>query len=213
MDPIETLMSEHRLIERTLDALEACASGLSRGEAVARDELGRFARFFAEFADVHHHAKEENLLFQAMVDAGFPKDTGPIAVMLHEHGVGRAAVGVLRRVAGGAGELAAAERNEAVEAATSFAAMLRAHIRKEDRILYPMAEGHLPAEALAGLAAAFERFEGERGAAAEGLVGLAEELAARHGAPAAAADEPSSFKLNTKVGHGHGGGGCCGCGH
>ena len=212
MDPIETLMTEHRLIERTLDALDACVAGLARGEAVPREELGRFARFFAEYADVHHHGKEEELLFQAMIDAGFPKETGPIAVMLHEHDVGRACVGTLRRVAGGTGALAPAERDEVAEAALSFSAMLRAHIRKEDRILYPMAEGHLPPEALAGLAAAFDRFEGERGTAAEGLLVLARELAARH--PVAPVEAPAGFKLNTKVGqgHGHGEGGCCGCG-
>jgi hemerythrin-like domain-containing protein len=211
VDPIETLMTEHRLIERTLDALESFAAGLARGAPATRDDLGRFARFFAEFADAHHHGKEENLLFAAMVDAGFPKEGGPIAVMLHEHDLGRACVAVLRRVAGGAGELSADERARAAEAAGSYAAMLRSHIRKEDRILYPMAEGHLPPEAMTALAAAFDRYEGERGAAADGLVALAEELAVRH--PASSAEEPaSSRKLDTRIGHGGCGGSGSGCG-
>lgn len=208
MDPIETLMTEHRLIERTLDALEALAAAAARGEAASRDDVARFGRFFAEFADAHHHGKEEDLLFAAMVEAGFPRDTGPIAVMLHEHGVGRAAVAVLRRVGGGEGELSAAERSEVAEAAVAYAAMLRAHIRKEDRILYPMAEGHLSPEAMAKLAAAFDRFEAERGGGLDGLLALAKELAVRH----APATESASFKLNTKVGHGQGGCGSCGCG-
>ncbi len=214
MDPIEALMTEHRLIERTLDALEVLAASLARGEPADRAEVARFARFFAEFADAHHHGKEEDLLFAAMVEAGFPRESGPIAVMLHEHGVGRQAVGVLRRVGAGEGELAAAERSDVVEAATTYAAMLRAHIRKEDRILYPMAESHLPEEAFANLRAAFARFEAERGGGLEGLLALAEELHAAHRAGGADA-EPASFKLNTKVGHGHGDGhgGCCGCGH
>ncbi|MGD0266766.1 MAG: hemerythrin domain-containing protein, partial [Candidatus Methylomirabilota bacterium] len=36
-----------------------------------------------------HHGKEENLLFKTMVDRGFPRQGGPIAVMLHEHETGR----------------------------------------------------------------------------------------------------------------------------
>lgn len=209
MDPIETLMNEHRRIERALDALEIFAGRVARGEDAGRDEVGRFARFFSEFADARHHGKEEDLLFATMVEAGFPKETGPIAVMLHEHGIGREAVGTLRRLAAGAGSLSAADRTDLVEAATAYAGMLRAHIRKEDRILYPMAEAHLAPERFAALADAFDRFEAERDGVAE-LLALGDQLTAAYPSEAPA----SAFKLNTKLGHGHGHGegGCCGCG-
>src|SRR5512132_3975875 len=99
MDAIETLMTEHRLIERALDALVAFADEVRRKSSDEREELGRFVTFIREFADAHHHGKEEDILFAAMVQAGFPKHGGPIAVMLMEHDQGRALVRALGELA------------------------------------------------------------------------------------------------------------------
>ena len=49
-----------------------------------RAELSRFVRFIREFADVRHHGKEENFLFEAMMAGGFPRDGGPDR--RHAHG-------------------------------------------------------------------------------------------------------------------------------
>ena len=95
MDPIETLMSEHRAIERVLDALVAFADDVERRGATDKEELSRFVTFLREFADTGHHGKEEDILFQAMVDGGFPNEDGPIGVMLRDHDEGRGLVGIL----------------------------------------------------------------------------------------------------------------------
>jgi hemerythrin-like domain-containing protein len=144
MDAIETLMAEHQLILGAVGALEAFAGEVRRGGGDAA-ELGRFVTFIREFADAHHHAKEEDLLFTAMVEAGFPRDAGPIGVMLHEHDQGRAQVRILAELAGAAAPWAAADRERLHAAALGYADLLRAHIHKEDVILYPMAEARLPA--------------------------------------------------------------------
>lgn len=144
MEAIETLMAEHQQILGAIGALEAFAGEALRGGGSAA-ELGRFVTFIREFADAHHHAKEEDLLFAAMVEAGFPRDAGPIGVMLHEHDLGRAQVRVLAELAVAASPWGAAERERLHAAATAYAGLLRAHIHKEDAILYPMAEARLPA--------------------------------------------------------------------
>ena len=95
MDAIETLMSEHRTIEEVLDALEGFAEGVRRKGTTERDELRGFVTFLREFADAHHHAKEEDILFRTMVEHGFPRDGGPILVMLHEHDQGRALIAAM----------------------------------------------------------------------------------------------------------------------
>src|SRR5512138_1468732 len=92
MDAIETLMSEHRTIERGIDALAAFADEARRQSTDDKQELARFVEFIRQFADARHHGKEEDILFKAMVEAGFPSQGGPIAVMLQEHDVGRAFV-------------------------------------------------------------------------------------------------------------------------
>jgi hemerythrin-like domain-containing protein len=59
--------------------------------------------------------------------------------MLHEHKVGRGHVSALRQAGEGTGPLPAVEARLVLENATAFIPLLRAHIQKEDRILYPIA--------------------------------------------------------------------------
>jgi len=94
------LMEEHRLIEKALDAMDAGVATLgSRSESDDKAELARFVSFIRGFAHAYHHSKEEDILFVAMVDHGFPREAGPIAVVLHEHDVGRSLVNTLDALA------------------------------------------------------------------------------------------------------------------
>jgi len=154
-------MSEHRVIEQVLWSLEAFARGLGEGAADARSQVGDFAEFFREFADRCHHGKEEDRLFKALTEHGFPADGGPVAVMLHEHEVGRHHVRALAEIGAGDGALGSQERDQVRMHALEFVALLRHHIMKEDEILFPAAERALPADALAVLAEDFERHERE----------------------------------------------------
>ncbi|HET8542343.1 MAG TPA: hemerythrin domain-containing protein [Anaeromyxobacter sp.] len=190
MDAVETLMNEHRTIERVLDALVGFAEDAVRRGATEKAELGRFVTFVREFADACHHGKEEDILFAAMVEAGFPRNGGPIAVMLHEHDQGRALVGILKARAEQPAPWSDEDRHEIAEVARGFSAMLHAHIHKEDAILYPMAEQHLPPERMERVGADCERYEAERLGSHERLHALAEALVARH-APAVHPPSPS----------------------
>jgi hypothetical protein len=82
-------MNEHRLIEQALDCLEEAAGRLEDGEEIDPDFFIDAAAFVAGFADGSHHRKEEDILFVAMTEKDMPADTGPVAVMLHEHEEGR----------------------------------------------------------------------------------------------------------------------------
>ena len=182
MDAIETLMGEHRLIERGIDALTAFADEARRRTADDREELGRFVTFIREFADACHHGKEEDILFRAMVEAGFPSEGGPIAVMLDEHDQGRAFVKQLAELAAAETPWTSGDRERLAEAAHGYAELLRQHIYKEDTVLYPMAEAHLPPQVAERVDEACERYEVEKTGSGEHerLHRLAEDLAARH---------------------------------
>lgn len=182
MDAIETLMNEHRVIERVLDALVGFAEEVRRKGTTEREELSRFVAFLREFADAHHHGKEEAILFRTMVEHGFPRTGGPIAVMLREHDEGRALIAALAAKADGSAPWSAAELQEVLDAAAGYSALLHAHIHKEDVVLYPMAEQHLPPEALARVGDECDRFEAANGRAdaVERLQALADALVARH---------------------------------
>ena len=201
MDAIELLMGEHRMIERVLDGLVGFTGEVQRKGSTEKEELGRFVRFVREFADAGHHGKEEDILFAAMVEHGFPREGGPIAVMLHEHDQGRGLVRILRDRAEQAEPWSDADRQEVHAVAEGFAEMLRSHIHKEDSVLYPMAEQHLPPDALAAVGDACDRYERDASHAGkhEELHALAEELIRRHAA--AVHPEPT---------HAPRGFGCCG---
>jgi hemerythrin-like domain-containing protein len=184
MDAIDLLMEEHQIILRALDALEAFVAKEAQG-GDERPELGRFVRFIRDFADARHHGKEEDILFEAMVAAGFPRDGGPIAVMLMDHDAGRAHVAAMAAKAEQAGPWTERDRAEAVAAAHGYSELLRGHIFKEDRILYPMARQRLPEEALRQVDRECAAFEANQVAAGgDSLRSLASDLVARHAAGA-----------------------------
>jgi hemerythrin-like domain-containing protein len=68
-------------------------------------------------------------------------------------------VGALKAVGAAEGTVAERERVLAVETAQAFVPLLRQHIVKEDRILYPMALQMLEPAALDAVETEFERFE------------------------------------------------------
>jgi hemerythrin-like domain-containing protein len=181
MEATERLMTEHQMILRGVDALVAFAEEVRRGGG-DRDELFRFLTFIRDYADVLHHGKEEQILFPAMLEAGFPREAGPIAVMLQEHDVGREHVATLLALAGTRIAWTPEDREDIYVAARGYADLLRSHIHKEDEILYPMAEQRLsPAlkERVDEQCAAFDGRAAEEGTR-ERLEQLATELVARH---------------------------------
>ena len=160
MEPTEILMNEHRLIEKALDALEAWVAKLGPAKDSAdKAELARFVQFIRGFADDYHHGKEEDILFVAMVEHGFPREAGPIAVMLHEHDLGRNLVGVLDGLAQQATPWSDDGRAALGRTAREFASLLRQHIQKEDQVLYPMARARLPVPVQEEMARRFQTFE------------------------------------------------------
>ena len=156
---IEVLMNEHRLIEQVLGSLETFVAEVGTGLDPERTVLADYGAFFRGFADVCHHGKEEDILFQRMTERGFSRESGPIAVMLHEHRVGRGHVSVLHEAGGGAGRLASVETQLVLEHAGAFIPLLRTHIQKEDRILYPMALRLLTGPEMDAMETDFEALE------------------------------------------------------
>lgn len=158
--PTQILMAEHELILEALDALEKKAVAVGAGSAADRAYFEKAVTFLRGFADKCHHGKEENLLFKRMAERGFPVQSGPIAVMLSEHEAGRA---YIRGMADGAAKLGTdpAAAGRISESARGYIELLRAHIGKENNVLFPMADRALTPDDQAHLAAEFERFEAE----------------------------------------------------
>jgi hemerythrin-like domain-containing protein/uncharacterized protein (DUF2249 family) len=158
--PTQILKDEHALILEALDSIERKLSALEAGEPLDRVYFEKAVQFLRTFADRCHHGKEENLLFKTMVDHGFPRQAGPIAVMLYEHETGRSFIrGIAEGAAAVGSDPGAAKR--IVENGRGYIELLRSHINKENNILFPMADNVLTAEDQERLGEEFERFESE----------------------------------------------------
>ncbi len=144
MKATDILSSEHRVIERLLSALETGAWLLAQEESLRPDFFIEAASFIKGFADGCHHCKEEGVLFEMMVESGMPRQGSPVAAMLHEHEMARS---YTRGMLGAAQRLKAGDataRQEVVDNARRYAALLHQHIGMEDQIVFPMAEQLIP---------------------------------------------------------------------
>jgi hemerythrin-like domain-containing protein len=158
---IEAMMNEHQLIVQVLASLNALVDKLAARQTVAREDIAKFARFFTQFADKCHHGKEEDRLFVKMNQHGFPKEYGPISVMLAEHDAGRNHLRALAAIGQLAGALSAAEIAQVIEHGREFVPLLASHIQKENNILYPMALQAIPPDEFSQLDAACAAFDRE----------------------------------------------------
>jgi len=155
MHPTEILTQEHRAIEARLDQLEERIRGIQAGEPFSRPYFEEALDFFRDEADHRHHAKEENLLFPRMQTRGVPNAGGPIGVMLAEHDEGRRYLQAVRGNLAAAAEGSDAALIAVLQNASAYIEMLRAHIYKEDNILFRMAKMVLSPEDVADLQRAF----------------------------------------------------------
>lgn len=115
------------------------------------------------FADGIHHAKEEDLLFPLMGEKGFSPESGPVAVMLHDHEEGRkyvkgASAGIQEFNNGNTDALQTISENM-----TGYALLLKGHIDKENNILFRMADQVFSAEEQEKLLQQFAEIEDSAG--------------------------------------------------
>lgn len=154
MNAIAILEHEHEAILFGIGLMEKALVKAIGGDKEARADLPELVRFLKGFADTCHHGKEEGILFPAMEEAGIPREGGPIGVMLMEHDQGRAFVAGMRAAAEAGDWAGEFSRN-----AAGFARLLRAHIDKENGVLFPMGRNALGETRLNSMGADFDRFE------------------------------------------------------
>jgi hemerythrin-like domain-containing protein len=161
MKATEILKSEHRVIERVIGAMEAAAERVESGQEMDPAFFIQAADFIKGFADGCHHRKEEGVLFKEMASRGFSEESGPVAMMLREHEMGRWYTRRMREAAERtqAGDLNA--REQMVQNALEYAGLLRQHIQKEDMVLFPLADRVIPVDEQEQVADGFEHVEHE----------------------------------------------------
>lgn len=142
MRSTEELVREHETILEALSGLERHLEAVATGGQLDPSYVRDLVTFSQGFVDRCHHGKEEHCLFPCLERRGVPREGGPIGVMLAEHEMGRQLV---RRIAEAVDryESGGAAAAEVVDLAREYVELLRAHIAKENEVLFPLGEAVL----------------------------------------------------------------------
>jgi len=162
MNCIELMVDEHKNIKRMLAVVRKYCIRILNGEKIQYEDFYTVIDFIRNYADRHHHGKEELLLFNRMME-----ELGPTAEKLVrygmnvEHDLGRLHVqeleAAVKKVLDGDDEA----RLDVIANAISYTHLLHRHIDKEDGVVYKYAENNLDKSTLEALNRECERFEQE----------------------------------------------------
>ena len=154
--PTQDLYEEHGGIILMLKIMGKIAEKLKKGEEVKKEHLSRIVEFLRNFADKCHHGKEEGILFPELVK----KSTNVKLVneLLGEHKTGRdyihgIAVSLEKYKAGNPDAIHIAVNSK------GYIQLLTEHIKKENEILFPIAEKELSKELQEDIEKRFEKLE------------------------------------------------------
>ena len=136
MKSTDLLSQEHKLILRALDVLDALAASMEARGEFDEDAVDRVLDFLRWFADAHHQAKEETILFPAIKAAAGAQDR-PVRHMMFEHEQERQSIEDLEK------DVRLGKLSDFVAAANKLISTLRNHIYKEDQLLFPEADSLL----------------------------------------------------------------------
>ncbi|EPY6469778.1 hemerythrin domain-containing protein [Clostridium sporogenes] len=162
MNSIELMVNEHKNIKRMLVVIRKYCFKVLKNQQVDYNDFYRIIDFVRNYADKHHHGKEEDYLFNRMID----EIKGPTEKlvkhgMLVEHDLGRLYMQNLEKA------LKALENGEEeakidiIANAVSYTDLLYRHIEKEDDVVYKFAERNLSKETLKKLDEDCKRIEKE----------------------------------------------------
>src|SRR5215472_17777714 len=96
MKSTDLLTQEHKLILRALDVLDALTVSMETSGEFDEDAVDRVLDFLRWFADAHHQAKEDTILFPAIKACTGAQDR-PVRHMMFEHDQERQTIDALEK--------------------------------------------------------------------------------------------------------------------
>ncbi len=149
MYSIELMVEEHKYIIRMLTVVRQASNKILNGEEICYEDFYKMLDFIRNYADIHHHGKEEKFLFTQMVEHLGKMGTNLVKHgMLVEHDWGRLFATDLREALERTKEGDKESRLDVIANAVGYANHLLRHISKEDAAVYTFAKNNLPNEVL-----------------------------------------------------------------
>ncbi len=161
MKATEHLKTEHQEIELMLRIMKKISKDVGGGRELNVEHYEKIMDFIKVFYDKNHHAKEELVLFPAMEAKGVSRNGGMIEIEIHEHQLGRSYIKALNH--------SFEEYKKGDEKGTlgvfanllNYTNLLQSHIKKEDEMLYALADKVLNEKEQEKLAVSLEKLEVE----------------------------------------------------
>ena len=162
MNGIDLLIKEHKYVSRMLIVIRKVCFNLIENNEIDYEDFNKIISFVRNFADGHHHNKEEIFLFNKMVE--HLGETGKNVIthgMLVEHDLGRSyiknLIDALEKYKNGNKEA----KLDIIGNAISYTTLLENHIHKEDNVIFSFAKRALNEDILKSIDKECNKYEEE----------------------------------------------------
>lgn len=163
MDGILLMIEEHKNIKRMLKVVRKACLDIMNGRNIDYDDFDKIIDFIKNYADKHHHEKEEVILFDKMVnEIGGPAEKLVKFGMLVEHNLGRLYIKDLEEALVRAKAGDEEGKLDVIANAVSYTQLLFRHIDKEDNVAYTFAKRELSKETMNKINMECQDFEKEK---------------------------------------------------
>ncbi len=160
MDGIALMVDEHKNIKRMLAVIRKACLGVLNGEEIAYSDFESMIDFVRNYADKHHHGKEEKILFNRMVnEIGGAAEKLIRHGMLVEHDFGRLYMTELEKALDKVKAGDAEAKLDVIAYSVSYTHLLSNHIDKEDKVVYTFAMRELSKQTLSKINSECNTFE------------------------------------------------------
>ncbi|WP_242867737.1 hemerythrin domain-containing protein [Clostridium sp. Marseille-P299] len=160
VNSIEIMMEEHQNILRMCKVIRTICFGILKGKEINYDEFYEIIDFIKNYADTHHHGKEEKFLFAEMQEhLGRIGENLITHGMLVEHDYGRLYMSELKDALARVKEGDEESKLDVISNVISYTHHITRHIAKEDEVVYTYGAKHLSKEILDKVNKLSEKFE------------------------------------------------------
>lgn len=163
MYSVELMVEEHNHILRLITVIKNACCTILEGHEIEDADFRKIIAFARNYADKHHHGKEEKIFFSEM-----SKHLGQIGVnliqhgMLVEHDLGRLHISELEAALNQyRDQPRTIHKLNVLCEAMGYANLLTRHIDKENQAVYTYAERNLPKDVLQLVDERMKQFEAE----------------------------------------------------
>jgi hemerythrin-like domain-containing protein len=145
MNPTENLTREHKDINELLNIMNKIADQIRSNKVFYTNDVEDILDFLLVFIENFHHQKEE-IFYPVLVSAGIPEEPESISIMLYEHVLSRNYLNEISCCVQNckigndfSGELLA-------DSLMKYVTLLKGHIKKEEKLIFPLADKQLSEE-------------------------------------------------------------------